>query len=71
MDNHRLLKWVMSEELENAGKRVSGRKEKEGTKCVAEDRRLFGITGDWSTATLDRGVWYSTVREGGCRFMVV
>ena len=30
---------------------------------------MFGITGDWSTAALDPGVWYSTVYEGGCRFM--
>ena len=37
---------------------------------MAEDRRLFGITGDCSTAALDPGVWQSTVREGGCRFMV-
>ena len=36
---------------------------------MAEDLRLFGITGDWSTAVLDPGVWYSTVHEGGCRFM--
>ena len=36
---------------------------------MAEDRRLFGITGDWITAPLDHGVWYSTVRGGGCRFM--
>ena len=35
--------------------------------CVA--RRLCGIAGDWSTAALDPGVWYSTVREGGYRFM--
>ena len=34
--------------------------------CVAEDLRLFGIAGDWSTAALDPGAWYSTVREGGC-----
>ena len=46
-----------------------GEKEKEWTDCVAEDRRLFGITGDWSTAALDSGVWHSTVHEGGCRFM--
>ena len=44
-------------------------KEKEWTDCVAADRRLFGITGDWSTAALDPGVWYSTVHGGGCRFM--
>ena len=28
-----------------------------------------GMTGDWSTVVLDPGVWYSTVREGACRFM--
>ena len=27
------------------------------TDCVAKDRRVFGITGDWSTAALDPGVW--------------
>ena len=37
---------------------------------MADDLRLFGITGDWSTAALDPMVWYSTVvDEGGCRFM--
>ena len=56
MGDHRLPKIVMSGELENAGKRGSGGKEKEWTDCVAEDRRLFGITGDWSTAALDPGV---------------
>ena len=25
--------------------------------------------GDWSTSVFDLGVWYSTVREGDCRFM--
>ena len=49
----------MSGELENAGKRGPRGKEKEWTDCVAEDRCLFGITGNWSTAGL----------EGGCRFM--
>ena len=45
-------------------------REKEWTDYVAaEDCRVVGITGDWSTAALDPGVWYSTVREGGCRFM--
>ena len=36
---------------------------------MVEDRRLFGITGDCRTAALDPGVWCSTVRERGCRFM--
>ena len=61
---------IMSGELENAGKRGPGGKEKEWMDCVADDLRLFGITGDWSTAALDPGVWYSAVHEGGCRFMV-
>ena len=47
MGNHRLPKRVMSGELENAGKRWPRGKEKEWTDCVAEARRLFGITGDW------------------------
>ena len=34
---------------------------------MAEDLRLFGITGDWNTAAaLDPEAWHSTVREGGC-----
>ena len=37
--------------------------------CVADDLRLFGVTGDWKTAALDPGAWYNTVQEGGCRFM--
>ena len=69
MGDHRSPKRVMSGELENAGKRGPGGKDKEGTDCVTEDLRLFGITGVRSTAALDPGVWYSTVREGGCRFM--
>ena len=69
MVDHRLPKRVMSGELENAGKRGPGGKEKEWTDCVADDLRLFGVTGDWKTAALDPGAWYNTVQEGGCRFM--
>ena len=36
---------------------------------MAEDRRVFGITGYWSIISLDPGVWYSTACEGGCRFL--
>ena len=36
---------------------------------MAKNLRLVGITGDWNTAALDPGAWYSTVREGCCRFM--
>ena len=53
MCDHRLPKRVMSGELENAGKRGPGGKEKEWTDCVADDLRLFGVTGDWRTAALD------------------
>ena len=40
-------------------------KEKEWTDCVADDLRLFGVTGDWRTAALDPGAWYNIC----CRFM--
>ena len=69
--DHRLPKRVMSGEVENAGKRGPGGKEKECTDCVVHYFRLFGTTGDWSTAALDPGVWHSAVHEGGCRFMAV
>ena len=36
---------------------------------MAEDLRIFGITGDWNTAAFDPGSWYSTIRDGGCRLM--
>ena len=68
MGDHRLPKRVMSVEMENTGKCGLGRKEKEWKDCVAEDSRLFDITGDWSTAAPVPGVWYSTVHEGGYRF---
>ena len=69
MGDHRLPKRVISGELENAGKRGPRGKEKEWTDCVADDFRRFLITGDWGTAAIDPGVWYSAVHEGGCRFM--
>ena len=53
MGDTRLPKRVKSGELENAGKRGPGGKEKEWADYVADDLRLFGITGDWSTAALD------------------
>ena len=37
---------------------------------MAEDLRLFGITREWKTAAPDPRAWYSTVREGDCRFVV-
>ena len=58
MGDHRLPKRVVSGEIENAGKRGPGGKEREWTDCVAGDLRLFGVTGDWSTPhlTLGRGI---------------
>ena len=69
MGDHRLSKKVMSRELENTGKRGPLGKEKQWTDCVAEDRWVFGMKGEWSTAVIDPGVWYRTVCKGGCRFM--
>ena len=69
MGDHRLSKRAMSGEQKNAGKSRPGGKEKEWMDCVAEDRRPFGITGDWSTIAFDLGIGCSTAREGGCRFM--
>ena len=40
-----------------------------GRTCVAEDRWVFGITSDWSTAALDPGVWHIIDCEEGYRFM--
>ena len=54
MGGHRLPKRVMSGELDNAGKRGPGGKEKEWTDCVADDLRLFGVTGDWKGVV---GLW--------------
>ena len=67
--DHRLPKRVISGKLESAGKHGPGEKEKEWTDCVADDLRLFGVTGDWRTAALDPGAWYNKEHEGGCRFM--
>ena len=64
MGDHRLPKRVMSGELENAGKRGLGGKEKEWTDCVPDDLRLFGITGDWNTAALSMGPGISQCAKG-------
>ena len=61
---------MMSGELENAGKRGPGG---EGEKM--DGLRGRGSSAVWhrggldSTAALDPAVWYSTVRDGGSRFM--
>ena len=67
--DYRLPMKIMSGELENEGQRGPAGEEKKWTGCVAEDRRLFGTTGDWSTAALDPGVWYNTVGERDYKFL--
>ena len=49
--DHRLPNIILLGELENVGQRGPGGKEEENTDCEAEDRRVFGITGDGSTTT--------------------
>ena len=69
MGDQRLLKRIMSKELENVEKHAPGGREGM-TDCGTEGHRVFfGIMGNWSTAALNPGVGYSTVCEGGCRFM--
>ena len=55
MGDPRLPKRVLSGELENAGKRGPRGKEKEWADCVAENRQLFGMTGDWTPPHLAPG----------------
>ena len=70
MGIHRSPKRVLSGEPENAGRREPEEKAKEWTECLAEDRQVFGITGNWNTPTLYPGIWYNNiVCEGGGRFM--
>ena len=71
MGDHILPKRSMLGELGIAGQRGPGGKEKKWTDRVAEDRWVFGIMGNWSSAALDPGAWYNAVCEEGCRFMVV
>ena len=65
----RVSKRVMSDELESARKHGPGKKDRIDGLHGRGWSRVFGITGDWSAAALDPGVWYSTVGEGGCRFI--
>ena len=59
-----------------AEERGPGGKEKEWTDSMTEDRRVFAITEDWSTAALDPGGLVQDCRlsrvceGGGCRFVV-
>ena len=65
MGNNSLLKRVMSGQLDNAGQRGPESK-RYWTDCMAaEDRRVFGIMGAWSTAVvLHPGDWHNKVCEG-------
>ena len=48
MGNHRLPMRVMAGELKNARQYGPVGKEKRWAACVAENRRVLGITGDWT-----------------------
>ena len=61
MVHDRLPKRVVSGELENAEQHGLGGDRQLWTESVAEDRRMFGITGGWSTAAQDPEVRCSTV----------
>ena len=63
MGDHTSPTRVMSEELENTGKRgqrMGGQRGRD---------RVFGITEGSSTVALDPGAWYSAVYERGGRCM--
>ena len=64
MGDHRLPKRVMPGELENAGKRGPGGKEKEWTDCVADDLRLFGVTGTEEPPHLTLGHGITRFKKG-------
>ena len=49
------------ERWENAEQPGLEGKQRGLTERVTEDRRVFGITGDWSIAVLDTWAWYNTV----------
>ena len=57
-----------SGELENAGKRGPGGKRKSGH--VADDLRLFGVTGDGKPPHSTLGHGTTPYKNGGCRFNV-
>ena len=69
MSGGELPKRIVLENLEGAGRRGRGGKEKEWTDCAQSDIRAFGITGDWKVTTLKAEVWVDTVTEDGRRFM--
>ena len=69
ISSERLPKRIMFGNLEGAGRRGRGGKEKDWTDCVQSDIRAFGITGDWKTMAFKAEVWVEAVPEGGRRFM--
>ena len=69
MSGGRLPKRIVFGNLEGAGRRGRGGKEKEWTDCVQSDIRAFGIAGDLKATALKAEVWVETVMEGGRRFM--
>ena len=57
--------------LEGAGQRRRGGKEKEWTDCVQSDIQAFGIAGVWKATALEAEVWLETVTEGRRGIMAV
>ena len=71
MNDHRLPKRFMAGKPENTGRRGPG-----GKPEIKDGLRGRGRSGVWHHGELGYrctkhwpGVWYSIVREGGCRFM--
>ena len=69
MDDTRLAKCVMFEELVGAPGCMGGQ-EKEWMGCFLDDLRAFGINADqWTTAAQDEGEWRRTAEQGAEYFM--
>ena len=69
MEDTRLPKCVMFEELVGARAAWGGRK-KRGWRCFLDDLRAIGINADqWTTIAQDEGEWRKTTEQWAERFM--
>ena len=69
MGDHRLPERSCRESWRTRNNMGRGQERRRRTAWQRIVRRSFGIAGDGTTAALDPGFWYSTVCEGGYRFM--
>ena len=69
MSGGRRPKRIVFGNLEGAGRRGRGGKEKEWTDCVQSYIRAFSIARYWKATALKAEVWVDTVTESGRRFM--